>query len=97
MKLNEKSYVHVKIRGLCLQLELLSDMKMITNLDEEFQEIRFIDKLGYIIIDYNNEACFILSHRMDPKEWQTVQDIILYCNWLEAGKKVNKYFQKTAK
>lgn len=72
-------------------------MKMITSLDEEFQEIRFLDKLGYIIIDYNNEACFTLSHRMGIKEWQTVQDIILYLNWLETGKKVQEYIKKTAK
>lgn len=88
MRLNETSYVHKKIRTLCNQLEFLTKTMMITNLSEEFNEIRFVDKYGYIIIDYKNNAVITLSNKVDPVEFKIIEDINLYCNWLEIG---NKY------
>lgn len=97
MKLNTTSYVHVTIRQLCLQLELLSGMKLITELSEEFDEIRFIDKYGYIVIDYKKEACFTLSHRITKKETDTISDLMIYLKWLETGRKYNNEEEDTEK
>lgn len=91
MKLNNTSYVHVIIRKLCLQLELLSGMKLVTDLGEEFYEIRFVDKLGYIVIDFRKDTCFTISHKLTKKEISAIDDIMLYCNWLETGEKIMEY------
>lgn len=90
MKLNETAYTHKQIRKACQQLELLTDMKLVTDLSNDFNQIRFVNKLGYILIDYRNEACFILGHKLSHVEWQLVQDVMLYCNWLETGEKYSK-------
>ena len=97
MKLNKSSYVHISIRKMCLQLELLADMKMITDLSDDFTEIKFINKLGYILIDYRNEACFTLSHHLTKLEMSIIEDIMLYCNWLELGIRVNEMIKKGGK
>lgn len=94
MKLNDTAYVHKQIRLLCRQLELLTNMKLVTDLGEEFDQIKFIGKLGYIIIDYKKEACFTLSYSMDKKEWSTVRDIMLYLEWLDIG---NNYIEERQK
>lgn len=70
---------------MCLQLEKLSDMKLTTDVSEEFEKLRFCSKLGYIIIDYQKMACFTLSHTMSKQEWDTVQEIMLYLGWLDTG------------
>ena len=85
MVLNNKSYVHVTIRKLCSQLELLTDTKLITDLGSDFNEIRFINKFGYIVIDFKHNAVFTLSNKLNEIEFHLVQDIILYCDWLEIG------------
>ena len=85
MKLNTTSHVHKKIRLLCTQLELLSGMKLATDLSQEFDQIRFYSPLSYIMIDYKKNACFTLSYNMSKDEWSAVQDIILYLNWLQTG------------
>lgn len=90
MILNETAYVHKKIRTLCGQLEVLTKTKMITDLSAEFKEIQFIDRLGYIIIDYEKETIFTLANKLDPVEFEIVKDIMLYCNWLEICKKYEK-------
>lgn len=87
MKLNNTSYAHVTIRQLCLQLELLSGMKLVTDLSEEFNQLRFVDSYGYIVIDYNNNACFTLSHKLTKKEIATIDDLFVHCRWLEIGHK----------
>ena len=85
MRLNSTSFVHQQIRKLCFQLELLSGMKLVTDLSDEFYEIRFTFKLGYIVIDYRKNACFVISHRLTKEEVATIDDIMTYCNWLELG------------
>lgn len=88
MKLNNHSHVHVTIRKLCLQLEMLSEMKLITDLSDDFYEVRFVDKFGYIVIDWRKKACFSLSHKLTPKEMAVINDITIYLNWLEIGENV---------
>lgn len=82
MKLNETAYVHKDIRKLCKKLEILSGMKLITDLGEDFEEVRFIDKYGYIIIDFWNDACFTLSHKLTKVEWSIIVDLLIDLSWL---------------
>ena len=88
MKLNKTSYCHRQIRALCFELEQRSGLKCITDLDEEFEDIKFYGKLSYIRIDWLHNAIFTLSYTMDRKELQVAQDIILDLDWLETGKRV---------
>ena len=90
MKLNTTSHVHKKIRLLCFQLQQMTEMSLVTDLGAEFKEIQFAGKLGYIIIKYKRKACFALGHHITKAEWQTIQDILLYLDWLETGKKYQK-------
>lgn len=85
LKLDNTSYVHKQSRLLCLQLELLTNLKCITNLSEEFHEIRFKNELSYIVIDFKREAVYTMSYELDDKEWQTVDDILLHTTWLYIG------------
>lgn len=88
MKLNEKSYVHVKIRELCKLLEQISCLENITNLGGEFDEIQFIGKYSYIIIDYKKETILLLSYKLSAEELEIIRDINLNLNWLETGLRV---------
>ena len=90
MVLNKSSTIHVRIRKLCYQLELLTDMKLVTNLSEEFNEIRLINKLGYIVIDYERNAVYSLGIHLDKIQLDIVQDIILYCSWIETGDRIKR-------
>jgi len=88
MKLNEKSYVHVKIRKLCRLLEQITGLINITDLGEEFEEIQFIDKYSYIIIDYKNETILLLSYKLSARELEIINDINFELNWLETGLRI---------
>lgn len=90
MKLNNTSYVHKQIRLLCFQLEQLSGLKLITDLSEEFTQIRFMNSLSHITLDLKHEACFTLSHILTKTELQTIQDINLYTQWLLTGERYYK-------
>lgn len=90
MVLNETSYVHTKIRQLCLQLELFTGAVLITNLSENFEKIQFKSKFGYIIIDYKEQTILSLSNHIGKSELGTIEDIMLYCKWLEMGEKYAK-------
>ena len=96
MKLNNHSYLHKKIRLLCLQLEKLTGLRLVTNLSDNFQEISFMNELSYITIDYKHEKSHILSHRLTDNEWATITDIILYCSWLYIGQKYESKRKETA-
>ena len=92
MHLNNTSYVHKMIRRNCSQLEVIADMKMVTNLSEEFEQIQFLNKLGYIIIDYHRFAILTLSHKMTDLELELAKDILMYLDWLETGKEIQEKF-----
>ncbi len=70
---------------------------MITNLSEEFKQITFVDKLGYIVIDHKRNACLTLCHKLTKVETATIDDIMCRWNWLETGYKVEKLLQKRRK
>ena len=99
MVLNNHSFVHVKIRKLCAELEEITGLMLITDLNENFEELQFINKLSYIRVDYKNEVCFVLSHRITPKEITIIDDLLLYLSWLEIGycykKKMNEKNKKS--
>ena len=90
MKLNETSYVHKTIRKLCSQLEILTETKLITDLGKNFTEIQFIDKYGYIVIDYKKEKILTLSNKLDDAKIDLIREIVEYLDWLEVGNKYAK-------
>lgn len=97
MKLNEKSYGHVKIRKLCRVLEQISGLENITDLGEEFDEIQFIGKYSYIIIDYKKETILLLSYKLSAEELEIIKDINLCLNWLETGLRVQAQIEASRK
>ena len=103
MRLNNYSYVHKKIRLLCYQLELLTGLKCITNLSENFEEIRFMSPLSYITIDYKREAYYTMSVNVNKDVKETIEDIMLNTRWLymvgrwQDGSKDTKERKKRAK
>lgn len=97
MKLNNTSYCHKQIRLLCFQLEQLTGMRLMTNLSEEFNEIRFMNELSYIIIDFRRYACYTMAYDMDANEWDTVQDILTHTSWLYVGQNWQKIAEEREK
>lgn len=91
MKLNNTSYVHKEIRKLCQQLEVISGLKLVTNLDEEIDKISFYNEFGYIILDYKKQACFTLSHKMNDIEWTICKKVMISLEWLDYG---NNYLEE---
>lgn len=90
MKLNHTSYVHVKIRQICQRLEKATGMKLITDLEQEFEILRFLSPLSYMTIDWQKQAYFTMSHHLTTEEEQEVQDLILYLDWLETGRRIQE-------
>lgn len=90
MTLNNHSFVHLQIRKLCSQLEFLAGMKLVTDINGEFNDIRLINNVGYITIDWKKNACYTLSHHLNDIEIELVKTIMLYLNWLETGEKVKR-------
>lgn len=88
MKLNHHSYVHVNIRKACALLVQSTGMKLFTNLDEEFKEVKFFNALGYIVINWKKEVVFCLGHKLSKSEMELVKDISRQLNWLEMGIKL---------
>ena len=93
MKLNETSYVHKKIRHLCQLLEVSTGLQLVTNLGQEFQEIRFMGRLSYLVIDHQKQAIFTLSCRLTKEELEATKDLILYLQWLETGRRIQEQIE----
>ncbi len=89
MELNCHSFTHKKIRALTLQLEFLSDMKLVTDF-KNFNEIKLLGKLGYITIDYERNAVYTLGIKLTPTEMEIVKEILLYCKWLATADDISK-------
>ena len=94
MRLNKTSYVHVTIRKLCQLLAYLTSMELTTDLTEEYNEIRFVGKLSYLTIDWSNKVCYAMSHRITKEEQAIIEEIMLYNNWLETGRKYQMQLHK---
>jgi hypothetical protein len=75
-------------------MQQLTELPLVTNLDEDFDELRWEDELSHIVINYKRSACFNMSHKMTEPEWKTAQDIMLFCQWLQTGEKVEKIVRK---
>ena len=90
MTLNNHSYCHKRVRLLCIQFESLSELKLATNLDEEFNDIRFMNGLSYVIIDYKHSKWFAMSYKPSKEEWETLKEIMIYCSWLYVGGKAQR-------
>ena len=83
MQLNNSSYLHKKIRKLCEQLEFLSGLMLITDLDNEFVEVRLMNKYSYIIINWRKNTVFTLSHKLTEVEFEICNELMIYLSWLE--------------
>ena len=83
MVLNKHSYAHLQIRKLSAQLEAISGMKLITDFDNEFVEVRFMNTLGYIVIDWRKKAVYTLSHKLNAVELNIIDNMMVHLNWLE--------------
>lgn len=90
MKLNNYSHLHKRIAKACNQLALLTKTQLVTDLTDEFEEIRFLDKFGYIVIDFHRCAVYTLGHKLDNIEFMLAQDILVNCDWLETGLHIDK-------
>lgn len=89
VELNCHSFTHKKIRALTLQLELLSDMKLVTDF-KNFDEIKLLGKLGYITIDFKRNAVYTLGIKLTKTELDIIKDIMAYCSWLVTADEVRK-------
>lgn len=87
MKLNKTSYLPVKVRVLCQKLECSTGMKLITNLSEEFEDVRFKGKISYVIIAFKEQAIYTLSHSLTKDEMAMIEDIIIYLRFMIPFKK----------
>lgn len=97
MKLNHTSYGHRAVRTLCTEFEKMTRLKLITNLDEEFDQIRFVNALSYIVIDFKHGACFTMSYSMDVKEWNIVEDILSHTMFFYIGENWRRIAQNRAR
>lgn len=88
MKLNDFSHVHVRVRKLCQLLAYYTKMDLVSDLSNEFDCIRFMNKLSYLTIDYRNRVCYSMSHRITREEQQIIEEIMINLKWIEIG---NKY------
>lgn len=82
MKLNNFSYMHKKIRILLFLIEQETGMKLLTNLDEEFDCILFANELQHMRIDYLQEMVCTISVRITPRLQKLIDDVIVSLRWL---------------
>lgn len=94
MTLNKYSYCHKNIRLLCYWLEQKTNMKLKTNLDGKFHMLVFKNDLQYLLIDWQDNMYATLCYKLDAKEVEAIEDIILYLSWLETGKKYERKHKK---
>lgn len=90
MTLNKYSYCHKNIRLLCYQLEQKTQMQLKTKLDGKFYMLVFKNDLQYLLIDWQDKTYATLCYKLDAKEVEAIEDIILYLDWLETGKKYER-------
>lgn len=97
MILNYTSYGHKKVRFLCKQLELLTGMRLATNLSEDFNELVFISDLSYIVIAYEKNTCLALSHKITRKEWTIIEEIMIKLTFFWLGERYSRIIKKGGK
>lgn len=82
MVLNSISYIPKKIRFILFQIEQESGMKLLTDLDSEFDCILFANELQHLRIDYLHKMVCTISVRITPKLRELLDDAIVYLRWL---------------
>lgn len=92
MKLNKHSYVHKQIRALCFLFEQETGLHLVTNLSEEFADVRFCSPYSYVTVDYEHNAMFLMCIKLSKKEKNMLEDILLYLSWLKTGQEIEKKF-----
>lgn len=90
MKLNNHSYVHKQILALCYAFEQSTGLKLITNLSEDFTDVRFQSPYSYVTIDYQHNAIFLMCIKLKKEQLAMVQDIIVLLQWLLTGEYIDQ-------
>lgn len=97
MKLNNHSYVHKQIYALCYAFEQSTGLKLITNLSEDFTDVRFQSPYSYVTIDYQHNAIFLMCIKLKKEQLAMAQDIILLLSWLLTGNQVEQMLTQNRK
>ena len=86
MELNTYNYCHKKTRQLLYLIEQKTHTKLDTDLSN-FEQIRFVGNMNYLIIDYKNRRYLTLNLKLTDQVKQIVEEIISNLEWLENGLK----------
>jgi len=65
-------------------------MKLVTNICNEFVELRFTNDLGYIVINWRKNAVFTLSHKLTEIEVDICNEIMINLSWIEIGESIHE-------
>lgn len=95
MQINNYNYVHKKIRALCFEFEQATNLKCVTNLDDEFFEIKFCSSLSYVTIDFLHNTYFVMCMKLDKKQFAIAEDIMTYVQWLLIGNQTTALIDPT--
>ena len=82
MRLNNSSYVHKRIRKLCYYIEIVTGLKLVNSLDDEFSTLLFCNSLSYLKIDHQLNVYATLNYKLKKAEVEAVEEIILLLNQL---------------
>lgn len=89
MRLNNISHVHKRIRTLCYYIEVVTGLKLVNSLDDEFSTLLFCNNLSYLRIDYEHNVYATLNYKLKKADIDVVEEIIILLNWLDIGGKIN--------
>lgn len=95
MYLNQYSYAHKKLRMLLAQFETLTQLKLFTDLDNEFSSVKFCSNYSYVVFDYDNDAILTLSIKLNDAELKIADDILFCLSWLHIPEKYPYLFKHT--
>lgn len=82
MVLNNFSYVHKKIRFLLYLIEQESGMKLLTDLNKDFDVVLFANELQHLRIDYLHNMVAKISVRITPRLHDLIDDAMINLRWL---------------
>lgn len=97
MLLNNHSYVHKQIRALCFEFEQATGLKLVTNLSEDFQDVRFVSPYSYVTIDYQHNTIFVMCIKLQKDQTAIAIDIMQHINWLVTGQRVELLLHQNKK
>ena len=87
MRLNNYSYVHKKILFLVYSLKNELGVELRTDLKRDLYEIRFENELQYLLIDFRRCVVHIMGIKLDVRQREMVEDLMMYLDWIYMGEK----------